>query len=80
VAQNVAADCLRDVFTEFRPVALYPGPVLVAVKPIVGDALPAETVVDGVEAALDRAKKEQAPLICLGSLYLYKDVLLSNFS
>ena len=44
------------------------------------DALPAETVADGVEAALERAKKEQAPLVCLGSLYLYKDVLLSNFS
>ncbi len=33
-----------------------------------------ETVKDGVRAALHAAKENGLPVLCLGSLYLYKDV------
>ena len=35
---------------------------------------PAESVTDGVRMALDLAKSHSLPVVCLGSLYLYRDV------
>ena len=36
---------------------------------------PAESVKDGVRMARELAKEQSLPIICLGSLYLYKDVI-----
>lgn len=38
------------------------------------DAIACESVADGVKKALELSKKENRPLIAIGSLYMYKDV------
>lgn len=38
-------------------------------------ATPFENVGDAVEKALEQAKKEDSPLICMGSLYLYSSII-----
>ena len=40
------------------------------------DAVSCETVAEGVQNAIDYARSEQIPLICLGSLYLYGELSL----
>ena len=37
-------------------------------------ATPYKSVADGVKAAIESSKKENIPLVCLGSLYLYEEV------
>ena len=38
------------------------------------EAAPAATIADGVRAAVELARRENRPLVCLGSLYLYAPV------
>ena len=41
----------------------------------ISHVLPADSVSEGVRMALDLANKKALPVVCLGSLYLYKDVV-----
>ena len=41
----------------------------------ISHVMPVGSIFEGVKAALDIAKEKSKPVICLGSLYLYKDVV-----
>ena len=43
----------------------------------ISHAYPASSTSEGVSMALDIAKEKSLPIICLGSLYLYKDIISS---
>ena len=39
------------------------------------NAAPFDTLEDGLSAALDAAKSNNTPLVCLGSLYMYSELI-----
>jgi dihydrofolate synthase/folylpolyglutamate synthase len=41
----------------------------------ISHVLPAGSISEGVKMALDIAKEKSVPIVCLGSLYLYKDII-----